>query len=148
MFSVLNIFQRLALDNIGWSRTERKSCFPMSLMSSSTSRDRNKIHMAEYGDGRSTSSRDALSAIAMRFIDEYFSLFAAWTIFRHIYFCHERTAMTSEISENTIFVRFYFTRCYQMLTFVSIGRADWPISKWNALLMSNWELLAAKLTLI
>ena len=29
--------------------------------------------MAEYGDGRSTSSRDALSAIALRFIDEYSS---------------------------------------------------------------------------
>ena len=29
--------------------------------------------MAQYGDGRSTSSRDALSAIALRFIDEFFS---------------------------------------------------------------------------
>jgi len=27
---------------IGWSRTEQKSCFPMSLTSSSSSRDRNK----------------------------------------------------------------------------------------------------------
>ena len=33
--------------------------------------------MAGYGDGPSTSSKDALSAIAMRFIDDYFSLFAA-----------------------------------------------------------------------
>ena len=33
---------RLALDNIGWSRTEGKTCFPMSLTSSSFSRDRNK----------------------------------------------------------------------------------------------------------
>ena len=32
----------LALDNIGWSRTERKSCFPMSLTPSSYFRDRNK----------------------------------------------------------------------------------------------------------
>ena len=40
------------------------------------------------GDGRSTFSKKALSAIAMRVIDEYFSLFAASTIFRHIYFCH------------------------------------------------------------
>lgn len=29
--------------------------------------------MAEYGEGPSTCSRDALSAIALRFIDEYFS---------------------------------------------------------------------------
>lgn len=34
--------------------------------------------MAEYGDGRPTSSRDALSAIAMQlFTDECLSLFAA-----------------------------------------------------------------------
>ena len=33
--------------------------------------------MAGYEDGRSTSSRDALSAIAMRFIDEYFFLSAS-----------------------------------------------------------------------
>ena len=42
--------------------------------------------MAGYGGGRSTSSRDALPAIASRFLDRYFSLFAAWTIFHHIYF--------------------------------------------------------------
>ena len=35
--------QRLALrDNKGWNRADRKSCFPMSLTSSSSSRDRNK----------------------------------------------------------------------------------------------------------
>ena len=35
--------QRLALgDNKGWNRTDRKSCFPMSLTSLSSSRDRNK----------------------------------------------------------------------------------------------------------
>ena len=67
--------KRLALDNAGWSRTERKSCFPMSLtssqrkLSSSSSRDRNK--MAGYGHDRSTSPRDALSFIAMRFILYY-----------------------------------------------------------------------------
>ena len=33
--------------------------------------------MAGYGDGRLTSLRDALPAIAMRFIDEYFSFFAS-----------------------------------------------------------------------
>ena len=40
-------------------------------------------------------------------------------IFRHIHFCHERTTMTSETSENTIFVRFYFTLFYLTLTSVS-----------------------------
>ena len=34
------------------------------------------------------------------------------SIFRHIYFCHERTTVTSE---NTIFVRFYFDACYLIL---------------------------------
>ena len=73
--------------------------------------------LAEYGDGRSTSSREALPAIAMRFIDEYFSLFTAWKIFRpFFFFCHERTTITSETSENTIFVRFYFTLYYLMRT--------------------------------
>lgn len=32
----------LALDNMGWTRTEQKSCFPSSLMSSSSARERNK----------------------------------------------------------------------------------------------------------
>ena len=32
----------LALDNMEWCRTEGKSCFPMSMTSSSSSRDRNK----------------------------------------------------------------------------------------------------------
>ena len=34
------------------------------------------------------------------------------SIFRHIYFCHERTTVTSE---NTIFVRFYFAACHLIL---------------------------------
>ena len=89
---------RLAFDNIGWSRTERKIVFFRGLW-----RHRRplmtKINMAKYGKGRSTSSRNALSAIAVRLIEEYFSLFAAWTIFRHIYFGHYRTTMTSETSE-------------------------------------------------
>lgn len=41
-------------------------------------------------------------------------------IFRHIFFCHERTTMTSETSENAIFVRFYFTLFY--LTLTSVGK--------------------------
>ena len=36
-----------------------------------------EIIITEYVDGRSTSLSDALSAIAMRFIDEYLSLLAA-----------------------------------------------------------------------
>ena len=73
-----------ALDNRGWSGTEGKSCFSTFLTSSSSSGDINT-----YGgmwDGRSTSSRDTLSVIAKRFLNEYLSLFAAWTIFPHIYF--------------------------------------------------------------
>ena len=111
-FCHLKFFRRqrsgLALDNIGEEepnenrvfRCLRRHCRPFVT-------DINKV---EYGDGRSTSSGDALSAIAMRFIDEYFSLFAAWTVFRLIYFRHERT------SEKTIFVRFYFILCFLTLT--------------------------------
>ena len=51
-------YNGFALDNIGCSRTERKSCFPMSLTSSSSSRDRN-MHGGIWRR-RSTSSRDAL----------------------------------------------------------------------------------------
>ena len=61
--------------------------------------------MGEYGDGRSTSSRDGLSDIAMRFIDEYSVLFVC--SMNHIppyiiHVCHDNTTMTSETSENTI----------------------------------------------
>ena len=55
------------------------------------------------------------------------------SIFRHIfYFCHERTTMASETSENTIFVRFYFTRCYVMLTpRMSLCRILVLVLKWE-----------------
>ena len=66
-------FDPLAIDNI-LSITEQKSCFLVSLTSSSSSR-------------------------------------------------HERTKMTSEESENTIFVRFYFTLvCYLMLNVLTDGQ--------------------------
>ena len=61
--------------------------------------------MGEYGDGRSTSSRDALSDNAMRFMDEYSVLFVRSV--NHIppyiiHVCHDSTTMTSKTSENTI----------------------------------------------
>ena len=74
-----------------------------------------EINTAGYEDGRSTSSSEDLSAIAMRFIDEYFSLFAAWTIVHRIYSSREKMMMTSETSENTMLIRLYFTLCYRML---------------------------------
>ena len=40
--TLLSSAGRLALNKIGWSRTDRKSCFPMSLTYSSSSCDRNK----------------------------------------------------------------------------------------------------------
>ena len=58
--------------------------------------------MAEYGAGRPTSSRDALSATAIRYIDEYFSLFAASSIFHLIYFVHQRTMMINICAIETI----------------------------------------------
>ena len=59
-----------------------------------------EIDMVGYGDGRLTSSRDALFAIAM--YRRVLPLFAASTKFRLVYF------MTSETSKNT--------RCNLMLT--------------------------------
>ena len=77
---------RLALDNIEWSRTEWKSW-------SLYFRDRNK-----YG-GIWKRSINLFKVCSLCYCDavyrRYFSLFAKWTIFRHIYFCHERTTMTS-----------------------------------------------------
>ena len=106
----------LALDNIGWSRTERKSSFPMSLTSSSSSRDRNifggiqlvlqTIQSEVVVDKSHRKSRESIP----------WRRRSSVSIFNHIYFCHERTMMTSQTSEDTIFVRFYFTLCYLMLT--------------------------------
>ena len=72
-----------------------------------------EISMPEYENGRSFSSKDVLPAIAMPSIDEHFSLFAVWTIFHHIYFCHEKTRITSDrdIGKHD-FVRFYSTSPY------------------------------------
>ena len=49
----------LALDNIGWSRTERTSGFPMPLTSSSSSRDRNRY----CGNLADAANKDKLSSI-------------------------------------------------------------------------------------
>ena len=68
--------------------------------------------MAEYGGGRSTSSRDARSLLLLCDLSTTISLCSM----NHIYIGHEKTAMTSETSENPIFVRFYLTLCYLMLT--------------------------------
>jgi len=73
-----------------------------------------EINMAGYVDVRSTSSRDTPSAIAARFVDEYFSLFAVRTLFRYIYFCHERMTLTPE--KTRFSVGSNFTLCYVMLT--------------------------------
>ena len=63
--------------------------------------------MAEYGDGRSVSSRDVFSAIAMQFIDEYVSLFVARTMFPAP--CLVRSRVDNDDvrnTEDTILVRF------------------------------------------
>lgn len=45
------------------------------------------------------------------------------SISRRIYFCHEKTTMMSKTSENTIFLRFYYTQPYLMLSV--------PVSIWE-----------------
>ena len=74
-FSEVNVLEQKANGSLLQLGPKLKSCFPMSLTSSLTFVT--EINMAEYGDGRSTSSRDVLSAITMRLSDEHFSLFTA-----------------------------------------------------------------------
>ena len=57
---------------------ERKSCFPMSLTSSSSPGRRNQYSKIWR---RSINFFKGCTAIGMSFIDECFPLFAAWTIF-------------------------------------------------------------------
>ena len=73
-----------------------------------------KLNMAEYGgDSRSASSRDALSTVAIWFLDEYFSCLQHEP-------CTTIYILPSPKDDGdlktTIFVGFLFTLCYQMLT--------------------------------
>ena len=84
---------------------------PSPMMSWSSSRDRNKYsriwrRSISFFKECSLSYCDAIYRLALLFVCSR----------SHI--CHERTTMTSEISENTIFVRFSFTLCYLILTSV------------------------------
>lgn len=105
---------RLASGNIRWSRTNENRvflclwCHPRSLVT--------EINMAEYGS--CCKQREAIAVKSHRNSRESIPWRTSSTVsvFCHIYFCHERTMVTSETSENTIFVRFYFTLCSLMLT--------------------------------
>ena len=88
---------RLTLDKI--SSTERKACFSHYLRHQRCLLW--QINMKKY-DNINFLKGIVLSAIAMWFIDETLFLFAAWTIFDHIYFCHEKTKMMSETPQNMI----------------------------------------------
>ena len=93
----------LRLDRIGWSRTERKSCFPMSLTSSSSSRDRNK-----YGGIRfilQAKSRTRLNRIA---IAERASLEEVDGPFPYL-------AIFISVTKGRRWRQRYFTLCYLML---------------------------------
>ena len=102
---------RLALYNIEWSRMNDNRvfrcvwCYPLLLVT--------EINVAEYG--LCCKQREVLVDKSHRNSREIIPWRSSPTvsIFRHIYFCLERTMMTSE---NTIFVRFHFTLCYLMLT--------------------------------
>ena len=92
-FAVVHIL--LALDNIGWSRTEWKSCFLLSLMSSSSSCDRNKYNGIRRRS--STSYRDALSlylwtSISLSLLHEpYSAIFISVTRGRRWHQRHRKT---------------------------------------------------------
>ena len=88
----------------------RKSCFLMSLTSSSSSRNRNKNGGIWFFLQRKSVFVDKLHCNRREH-----SLKNSWSTistFRHVSFRNERTTVTSETSENTTFARFYFTLCY------------------------------------
>ena len=101
---------RVALDNIEWCRTNENlifRCLWRHLRALET-----EINMAQYGSCCkqrevlvNKSHPNSRESIPWR-------RWSTVSIFRHIYFCHERTTIT----KNTIFVRFHFTACYSMLT--------------------------------
>ena len=83
-------------------------CSPMSPTLSSSCRDRNKYDgiwfMLQTKEECSSINRNAIAERAsLEEVDR-----PSPYIFRHIYFRHEMTTMTSETSENAIFVRFFF----------------------------------------
>jgi len=88
--------------------TERQSCFPIADVIVALSSQRSTWRNMETVD----QLLQGMLCLILRCdisTSTQFSLFAAWTIFRHISYhvCHDRTMMTSETSENTI--RFSFT---------------------------------------
>ena len=111
---------RLALDNIGWIRTERKSCFPMSLTSSSSSRDRNKYvgiwrWSINFFKGCSLCYCDAIYRRVLPFVCSMND------ISPYLFRSREDDDDVRE-SENTTLVRFYFPLCYLMLP---LQTANW-----------------------
>ena len=87
---------RIASDNKGWSRIVRKSCFPMSLTSSSSSRAKNKY--GRIWSGLSTSSKNALC-----YCDAiYRQVFRCVNNMNHILPYHEGTTMTWDIGKHDI----------------------------------------------
>ena len=122
----------LVLDNIRWSRSERKSCFPTFRASSTFSRDRNKhgrinclsVHATNEGKHSSINHiakaerKHPLKKLIDRllFISRDLTQEEGWKTQDGI-MTKKRTKMTSKTSETTIFVRFHFTLSYLMLTF-------------------------------
>ena len=80
------------------------------------------------------------------------SLLAAWATFGHIYFRHQRPKMTSETSESTIFLRFYFSLCYLMLTWPdghhNSQDVAWSMSRTFVIMPNATKVVRIYLTLI
>ena len=113
---ITGVVREFALDNIASSRTERKSCFPKYLTSSSSSREKYIWWNMAYGANKEKDS--SIKRISWR---SWLTVF----IFRHITSCHERTTMTSEISENTI--SFGSTSPYVIWCEPYLGRSNWRL---------------------
>ena len=97
---------------VGWSRTERKLCFPMSLTSSSPSRHRNLVwrNMLETVDQL---LQGMLSLLLRCDLSTSTSLVCSMN---HLPLYLLPSTKDDGDFKNTIFVGFHFTLCYQMLT--------------------------------
>ena len=102
-----------------------------------------EINMAEYGSSckQSVILDDKSDGKSQESIP--WRSWSTVSIFRHTFFHDEKATMTSETSENTIVAWFYFTLCYQMLTW-STG-PNWDVVWFNKELKCKEKSLLFKI---
>ena len=104
----------LALDNIGWTRTERSSCFPKSLTSFSSSFDRNKCN------GLWRPSTNLCKGCSLCYCDGIYGQVLLFVcsmnhIQTHLFLSRADDNDVRDIGKDD-FCWFYFTLCHVILT--------------------------------